>query len=80
VKAGGAITQYATWASYGGDARTWLALGLLAAAVAAVLAGLLLPLPVQFTQPGPAGRAALMTAPGGPPPSGRTLRHRDRPG
>ena len=56
------MTQYATWASYGGDARTWLALGLLAAAGAAVLAGIWLPLPVQFTQPGPAGRAAMMVA------------------
>ena len=56
------MTQYATWASYGGDARIWLALGLLAAAGAAVLAGIRLPLPVQFTQPGPAGRAAMMVA------------------
>jgi hypothetical protein len=56
------MTQYATWASYGGDARTWLALGLLAAAGAAVLAGLRLPLPAQFSQPGAAGRAALMAA------------------
>jgi hypothetical protein len=56
------MTQYATWASYGGDARTWLALGLLAAAGAAVLAGIRLPLPVQFTQPGPAGRTAMMVA------------------
>jgi hypothetical protein len=56
------MTQYATWASYGGDARTWLALGLLAAAGAAVLAGIRLPLPVQFTQPGPAGRAATIVA------------------
>jgi hypothetical protein len=31
------MTQYATWASYGWDARTWLAVGLLAAAVAAAL-------------------------------------------
>ena len=46
------MTQYATWASYGGDARTWLALGLLAAAGAAVLAGIRLPLPVRFIQPG----------------------------
>jgi hypothetical protein len=56
------MTQYATWASYGGDARIWLALGLLAAAGAAVLAGIRLPLPVQFTRPGPAGRAAMMVA------------------
>ena len=56
------MTQYATWASYGGDARIWLALGLLAAACCAVLAGIRLPLPVQFTQPGPAGWAATMVA------------------
>jgi len=56
------MTQYATWASYGGDARTWLALGLLAAASAAVLAGIRLPLPVRFNQLGPAGRAAMKVA------------------
>jgi len=56
------MTQYATWASYSGDARTWLALGLLAAAGAAALAGILLPLPIPFTQPGPAGRAATIAA------------------
>ena len=56
------MTQYATWASYGGDARTWLALGLLAAACCVILAGVRLPLPVQFTRPGPAGRAAMVTA------------------
>jgi len=56
------MTQYATWASYGGDARIWLALGLLAAAGATVLAGIRLPLPVRFTQPGPAGRAATIAA------------------
>jgi hypothetical protein len=53
------MTQYATWADYSGDARIWLALGLLAAAAAAVLVGLRLPLPVRFHQPKPAGRAAL---------------------
>jgi hypothetical protein len=56
------LTQYATWASYGGAARIWLALGLLAAAAAAVLAGIRLPLPVRFTRPGPAGRAAMIVA------------------
>ena len=56
------MTQWATWSSYGGDARIWLALGLLAAAGAAVLAGIRLPLPVRFTQPGPAGRAATIAA------------------
>lgn len=56
------MTQYATWVSYGGDARIWLALGLLAAACCVVLAGIRLPLPVQFTQPGAAGRAAMIVA------------------
>ena len=56
------MTQYARWASYGGDARTWLAFGLLAAAGAVVLAGIRLPLPVQFTRPGSAGRAAMVVA------------------
>jgi hypothetical protein len=56
------MTQYATWASYGGDARIWLALGLLAAAGTAALAGIRLPLPARFTRPGPAGRAATIAA------------------
>ena len=56
------MTQYATWASYGGDARTWLALGLLAAAVTVVLAGLRLPLPVLVGKVGAAGRAVTLTA------------------
>jgi len=56
------MTQYATWASYGGDARIWLALGLLAAAGAAVLAGIRLPLPVMFTRPRSVGRAAMVLA------------------
>jgi hypothetical protein len=56
------MTQYATWVSYGGDARIWLALGLLAAACCVILAGIWLPQPVQFTQAGPAGRAAMIVA------------------
>jgi hypothetical protein len=56
------MTQYATWASYGGDARTWLALGLLAAASAAVLAGIRLPLPVRFNPLGAVGRTAVKVA------------------
>lgn len=46
------MTQYATWASYRGDARIWLALGLLAIAAAAVYAGSRLPLPTQAARPG----------------------------
>ncbi len=56
------MTRYVTWASYGGDARIWLALGLLAAACRVVLAGIRLPLPIRFTQPGPAARAAMIAA------------------
>jgi hypothetical protein len=52
------MTQYAIWASYGGDARIWLASGLLAAACCVVLAGLRLRLPIRLTRPGPAGRSA----------------------
>ncbi len=56
------MTQYATWASYGGDARIWLALGLLAASGAAILAGIRLTLPVRFTPPGPRQRTVMITA------------------
>jgi hypothetical protein len=56
------MTQYATWASYGGDARIWLALGLLATACCVVLAGIRLPLPVRFTRPGAAGQAAMIVS------------------
>ena len=56
------MTQYGTWLSYSGDARIWLAIGLLAAAGGAALAGIQLPLPVRPTRPGPAGRAAMVAA------------------
>ena len=56
------MTQYGTWASYAGDARIWLAIGLLAAAGGVVLAGIRLPLPIRFIRPGPAGRAATIAA------------------
>ncbi len=56
------MTQYGIWVSYGGDARVWLAVGLLAAACCVVLAGIRLPLPVGFTRPGPAGRTATIAA------------------
>jgi hypothetical protein len=56
------MTQYAIWASYGGDARIWLAAGLLAAACCVVLAGIRLPLPIRLTRPGPASQAATITA------------------
>jgi hypothetical protein len=56
------MTQNGTWVSYGGDARIGLAIGLLAVAGGATLAGIRLPLPVRFTRPGPAGRAAMIVA------------------
>ncbi len=56
------MTQYGTWVSYGGDARIWLAIILFAAAVGITLAGILLPLPVRFTRPGPVGRIAMFLA------------------
>ena len=56
------MTQYGTWVSYGGDARIWLAIGLLAVAGGATLAGIRLPLPVRATRPGPVGRVAMILA------------------
>jgi Protein of unknown function (DUF3089) len=56
------MTQYGTWLSYSGDARIWLAIGLLAVAGGAALAGIQLPLPVRPARPGPAGRAAMVAA------------------
>jgi hypothetical protein len=56
------MTQWGTWVSYGGDARIWLAIGLLAVAGGVTWAGLRLPLPVRATRPGPAGRAAMIVA------------------
>lgn len=52
------MSQYGTWVSYGGDARIWLAGGLLAVAGGATLTGIRLPLPVWPTHPGSAGRIA----------------------
>ena len=56
------MTQHGTWLSYSGDARIWLAIGLLAVAGGAALAGIRLPLPVRPTRPGPAGRATMIAA------------------
>lgn len=56
------MTQYGTWVSYSGDARIWLATGLLAAAGGAIFAGIRLPLPVRATRPGRAGRIAMIVA------------------
>jgi ABC-2 type transport system ATP-binding protein len=56
------MTQYGTWVSYGGDARIWLAIVLLAAAGGVTLAGIRLPLPFRPTRPGPVGRLAMFLA------------------
>ena len=56
------MTQYGTWVSYGGDARIWLAIGLLAVAGGVTLAGIRLPLPVRATRPGPVGWIAMILA------------------
>jgi len=56
------MTQYGTWVSYGGDARIWLAIGLLAVAGGVTLAGTRLPLPARPTRPGPARRIAMILA------------------
>ena len=48
------------WVSYGGDARIWLAIGLLAVAGGVTFAGIRLPLPVRLTRPGRVGRTALI--------------------
>ena len=45
------MTQYGTWVSYGGDARIWLAVGLVAAAGSLAYAGTRLPLPARPTRP-----------------------------
>jgi len=56
------MTQYGTWVSYGGDARIWLAIVLLAAAGGVALAGIRLPLPIRAVRPGPVGRIAMILA------------------
>ena len=56
------MTQYGTWVSYSGDARTWLAIGLLAVAGSAAVAGARLPLPARAARPGPVGRVAMIVA------------------
>ncbi len=51
------MPQYGTWVSYGGGARIWLAVVLLAAAGGLAYAGIWLPLPARAATP---GRRAVM--------------------
>jgi hypothetical protein len=46
------MTHYGTWVSYGGAARIWLAVALLAVAGGLTYAGTRLPLPVRAARPG----------------------------
>jgi hypothetical protein len=52
------VPEYGTWFSYGGDARIWLAVVLLAVAVGLVCAGIWLPLPAMAATP---SRKAVVT-------------------
>lgn len=56
------MPQYGTWFSYGGAARIWLAVGLLAAAGGLVCAGIWLPLPVRGARPGRTAESAAYLA------------------
>jgi hypothetical protein len=51
LKAGSGMPHYGTWVSYGGAARIWLAVILLAAAAGLVCAGIWLPLPARAATP-----------------------------
>jgi hypothetical protein len=57
-----AMTQYGTWVSFGGGARIWLAIGLLAAAGGIACAGAWLPLPVRGARPGRAATIVMLLA------------------
>jgi hypothetical protein len=56
------MTQSGTWVSYGGDARTWLAVALLAIASCTTFAGIRLRLPVPATRPGRPAAVAMIVA------------------
>ena len=56
------MAQYGTWLSYGGAARIWLAVVLLAAAAGVVYAGTRLALPARAARPGKAAAAFLVTS------------------
>jgi hypothetical protein len=62
LKAGGVVPQYGTWVSYGGGARIWLAVVLLAAAGGLACAGICLPLPARAARPGRTAVIATLVA------------------
>ena len=54
------MTKYSPWLSYSGDARIWLAIGLLIAATAVAYAGIRLPLPARPARPGKKAAIAMI--------------------
>jgi hypothetical protein len=56
------MAEYGTWVSYGGDARIWLAAGLLATAAGVAYAGIRLPLPAQAPRPGKTAARIILVA------------------
>ena len=56
------MARYGTWVSYGGTARIWLAVILLAAAAGVAYAGARLALPARAARPGKAAAAFLVAA------------------
>jgi hypothetical protein len=56
------MTQYDPWVSYGGAARIWLALGLLAVAGGLVYAGIRLPVPARPARPGKKAAIVMLVA------------------
>ena len=56
------MTQYDPWVSYGGAARIWLAVGLLAVAGGLVYAGIRLPLPARAARPGKKASIVMLMA------------------
>jgi hypothetical protein len=56
------MTKYGTWVSYGGDAKIWLAAGLLAAGAGVAYAGIRLPLPARAARPGKTAATVMLVA------------------
>jgi hypothetical protein len=56
------MAEYGTWVSYGGDARIWLAAGLLAAAGGVAYAGVRLPLPARAARPANTAARVMLVA------------------